>query len=96
MDVGNVIVGVLSALGGGALASFLTFRISLKRQRLTEFEVLIEEYKQMKNALEDKIVILERRVQNLETESAAHIKEVLTRDKKIMELEQKLLRYEKK
>lgn len=63
MDVGNVIVGILSALGGGALASYLTFRISLKRQKLSEFEVLIQEYKSMKMNLDQRVQILEEKLE---------------------------------
>lgn len=36
-----------AAVTGGGLASFLTFRISLKKQNLNEFEVLVNQYKEL-------------------------------------------------
>lgn len=60
---------IVSAIGGGALAAFLTFKISLKKQNLSEFEQLINEYKELRNQLKSRVDHLESELERLkETE----------------------------
>lgn len=59
MSASEIIPLVLSTIGGGVLGAFLTFKISLKKQNLTEFEVLINQYKHLEEKLQKRVDSLE-------------------------------------
>lgn len=45
MNWNEIILAIISALSGGGLGSFLTFRLSKRQQDQSDFKSLIEEYK---------------------------------------------------
>ncbi|MFS4469104.1 PAS domain-containing protein [Maribacter sp. 2210JD10-5] len=47
MDWTLIITGLISALSGGALASFLTFKLGNRKQDESEFATLVKEYKEI-------------------------------------------------
>ena len=59
MSASEIIPIILSTIGGGVLGAFLTFKISLKKQNLTEFEALINEYKELRDHLQKRVIALE-------------------------------------
>jgi len=59
MSASEIIPLIISTIGGGVLGAFLTFKISLKKQNLTEFEALINEYKELRDHLQKRVDALE-------------------------------------
>lgn len=56
----EIAISVISTVFGGGVAAFLAFRINLKKQRLSEFEALIEEYKILRADLQTRVEQLEK------------------------------------
>ena len=65
MTINEIIPLILSTLGGGVLGGFLTFKISLKKQNLTEFEALINEYKTLYQDLQGRVSSLETELERI-------------------------------
>lgn len=68
---------ILPSLGVGALTAFLAFKIKLKKQNVSEFQALINEYKILNKDLSDRMdeleIELQRvREQNLELKNKIH------------------------
>ena len=59
MKFAELIPLIISTLGGGVLGGLLTFKISLKKQGLSEFEALIKEYKTLNNEFKERLEIVE-------------------------------------
>ena len=88
MKFAELIPLIVSTLGGGILGGLLTFKISLKKQGLSEFEALIKEYKVLNNEFKERLEIVEKelvKVRNLET----------TQRLRISTLESELKKYKK-
>tara|TARA_R110000851_G_scaffold213020_1_gene365717 strand:+ start:49 stop:327 length:279 start_codon:yes stop_codon:yes gene_type:complete len=88
MKFAELIPLIVSTLGGGILGGLLTFKISLKKQGLSEFEALIKEYKVLNNEFKERLEIVEKelvKVRNLET----------TQRLRISTLESELTKYKK-
>lgn len=69
---------ILSAIIGGGLASFLTFRLNLKKQRLTEFQELIAEYKIMRNDMQQRILEIESELSRVKEVESRQREEIIT------------------
>ena len=61
----NTIQMILSALGGGVLSVFLTYIINSRKQGVSEFELIIQERKEIADGLEIRLVTLEKEIQSL-------------------------------
>lgn len=55
-----------AAVGGGALATLLTFSLNSRKQKISEFGQLIEKWKEITDDQDDRIKKLEERVEYLE------------------------------
>lgn len=68
MEWAESIKYILAAVTGGGLASFLTFKIALKRQNLSEFEVLVNTYKELSVDLKTRVKDLEKELISLKSD----------------------------
>jgi hypothetical protein len=94
MELNEIVRYSLSAIGGGALASFLTFRVSLKKQKLTEFEVLINEYKDLHDNLSDRVQALENELHQLKIVEIKQREEIISLKELTIKQDAKLRKYE--
>jgi PAS domain-containing protein len=78
MSISPEIKYILSAIIGGGLASFLTFRLNLKKQRLTEFQELIAEYKIMRNDMQQRILEIESELSRVKEVESRQREEIIT------------------
>ncbi len=88
MDWNNLIIAVISALSGGALASFLTYRIGNRKQDESEFTTLVNEYKEM-------VASYKEEVHQLRVELDSIRKAMVEREVEVKHLRQKLKLFEK-
>jgi PAS domain-containing protein len=78
MNFNEVVIGIISTIFGGGLASYLTFKIGLKKQGLSEFEKLIEEYKILRESLQKRVDCLEDDIERLREVNTHQREEIVT------------------
>lgn len=78
MDLYPAIKYIIAAATGGGLAALLTFRISLKKQNLSEFEQLINEYKELRNQLKSRVDHLESELERLKETERKQREEIIS------------------
>lgn len=78
MDWGSIILGIVSALFGGGIGAYWTFRISSRKEDTNEFKVLLEERKAITSELRDRVSQLENEVIKLRNEREEDKEEIRT------------------
>lgn len=84
----NLIPLIISALGGGALASIFAFIRGSKKHKLDEFNIIIGKYKDMYDNVLDRLDEVETKLREVEQENTK-LKEIQSRQ------ERKITRYER-
>lgn len=60
---------IASILAGGGLATILNYFINRKKQNLSEFEILMQEHKDLRKYLNEKLEEYEKKIEILEIEN---------------------------
>jgi len=87
MEIGSTIIGIISAIAGGGLGSFFTYKTNASKQNSSEFEILVQEYKDIVSALKIEVTALRTEVDD--------VKLILEhRNKEIVNLRNQLIIFE--
>ncbi len=65
MDKWTIITGLISALSGGSLGAWLTYKSKSRQQDANDFDILISKYHTLIDKFEKRIEILENKVENM-------------------------------
>tara|TARA_R110000772_G_scaffold240046_1_gene352171 strand:+ start:349 stop:615 length:267 start_codon:yes stop_codon:yes gene_type:complete len=65
MDYTQIIIGLLSALGGGILGTFFTYRLGNRKQDQNDFEAIIGEYKSLVESYKLEVIQLRSEVDSI-------------------------------
>ena len=61
---------ILPSLGAGALAAFWAFKVKMRKQNESEFKTLLNEYKDMRKELLERVDALEEELASVREENA--------------------------
>lgn len=71
-----IIQGIGAALAGGAVGAFLTYKLGVRKQKSSEFEILLNERKQITKDLTERIEKLEVQIEAFREREAASKQEI--------------------
>lgn len=87
MDWTQILTGLISAVAGGGLGSFLTYKAKAKEQENDEFKILLQEYKELLRQNRDDIEDLQHQLDELKLA-------ISERDLTILGLQNRLIIFE--
>lgn len=65
MEYSQIVLAIISALSGGALATYLTFKLGSRKQEESEFSTLVSQYKELTESYKLEVVELRKEVQQI-------------------------------
>lgn len=65
MDTLNLFTGVLSAIGGGGIGAYLTYKNNKRLQDSSDFELVVQKYKDLNDSLELRLEKLEAKMDEM-------------------------------
>lgn len=87
MNFTQIIIAVISAISGGALASFLTFRLGNRKQDESEFATLVSQYKELTESYKQEVIQLRTEVNQIRVD-------LNTKENEVIQLRNQLMIFE--
>lgn len=76
MELSTILQLVFTALGGGLIGTFLTFKLNNRKQKASEFQMLLKERKDITEALTNRMDSMEVELRRLREKEAEQAKEI--------------------
>ncbi len=87
MDWNLIITGIITALGGGVLGSYLTYKLGSRKQNESEFSTVTSEWKELVKGYKEEVDELRKEIDE--------VKELLNKkDEEIIKLKYRLSQFE--